>query len=270
MNLTPKPGIRSVVVGDHGESEGGGVRRRRLEFTICGALSTRFQATCCQKGTRVVCCWPLPPTKCQSRFSCLIVAKDRESFTQFSKFYSLYSQQFSTPSCESPPETLDTACYTAIRNRKGHRSPDQHDRFQAWTVSSCSPHLWSSPADGFGPVATGNLAGPSTDAPVARASWRAASASGPTFASTGMSAPVCVQQTTGQEDHPLAAVFALLLRAAVEVRSTGARGASQKKKRRMQGETQQGGHLTQDPASSPTMARRKKGDCHQFPLLQFI
>ncbi len=39
------------------------------------------------------------------------------------------------------PETLDAACYTAIRNRKGHISPDQHDRIQAWTVSSCSPYF---------------------------------------------------------------------------------------------------------------------------------
>ena len=40
----------------------------------------------------------------------------------------------------------------------------------------------------------------------------------------------CVRPTNyGEEDRPLAAVFALLLRAAVEVRSTGARGASQKK-----------------------------------------
>ncbi len=46
-----------------------------------------------------------------------------------------------------------------------------------------------------------------------------------------MPALMPVQQTTGEEDHPLAAVFALLLRAAVEVRSTGARGASQKKER---------------------------------------
>ena len=45
----------------------------------------------------------------------------------------------STVLCKISPGKLDTAWYTASRNRKGHRSPDQHDRFQAWTVSSCSP-----------------------------------------------------------------------------------------------------------------------------------
>ena len=45
-----------------------------------------------------------------------------------------------------------------------------------------------------------------------------------------VSAPSSVQQNCRAEDRPLAAVFALLLRAAVEVQSTGARGPSHKKR----------------------------------------
>ncbi len=140
-----------------------------------------------------------------------------------------------------PPETLDTACYTANRNRKGHRSPDQPDRFQAWTVSSCSPNVVVIPRGWLLLVGTGNLAGPTTDATVAQAPM---SARQPDVAhacsvpcrhswrhSAGiMPVPAPVQKTTGEEDQPLAAVFALLLRAAAEVQSTGARGASHKKK----------------------------------------
>ncbi len=63
-----------------------------------------------------------------------------------------------------------------------------------------------------------------------------------------MSTFVPVQQTTGEEDHPLAAVFALLLRAAVEVRSTGARGASHKKK----GKRKAGGESVESAARSST------------------
>ena len=171
-----------------------------------------------------------PPTKCRSRFSCLIVAKGRESFTQFSKFYSLHSQQFSTPSCDRPPETLDTACYTAIRNRKGHRSPDQHDRFQAWTVSSCSPNVVVIPRGWLRPSSDRQ----SCRSNQGRTTWRAPPG-GPRRPPGRRSLrqecrrPYASEQTTGQEDHPLAAVFALLLRAAVKVRSTGARGASKKK-----------------------------------------
>ena len=82
--------------------------------------------------------------------------------------------EFSGP-CDRPPEILDTVCYTATRNRKGHRSPDQHDRFQAWTVSSCSPHCGHPPR--MASSSSDRLsAGPTTGAApdVARASWRAA------------------------------------------------------------------------------------------------
>ncbi len=72
---------------------------------------------------------------------------------------------------------------------------------------------------------------------------------------------VPVQQTTGEEDPPLAAVFALLLRAAVEVRSTGARGASQKKKERQtQRGNRRGGHpRTRDPVEQWRKNRNHRG-----------
>ena len=56
------------------------------------------------------------------------------------------------------------------------------------------------------------------------APWRALSA-----CRAGIRAGIASAQNCRAEDHPPAAVLALLLRAAVEVRSTGARGASQKK-----------------------------------------
>ena len=112
-----------------------------------------------------------------------------------------------------PPETLDTACYTANRNRKGHRSPDQHDRFQAWTVSSCSPHIVVIPrgwlllvGTGFSRSNDGRNSGASSNEgaspDVARAfsvpcrhSWRHS----------------VRPEDYVEEDHPPAAVFALLV-----------------------------------------------------------
>ena len=125
--------------------------------------------------------------------------------------------------CQPPPETLDTAWYTANRNRKGHRSPDQHDRFQAWTVSSCSPK--------FVVIHRGWL--PAQQRPAvspARRGARFQRAVSPFVATSRRHDAVARvrPKLLGQEDHPPAAVFALLLRAAVEVRSTGARGASKK------------------------------------------
>ena len=157
------------------------------------------------------------------------------------------------------PETLDTACYTASRNRKGHRSPDQHDRFQAWTVSSCSPHCGHPPRMAS-PGRDRLSAGPTTDTTVAQALNGAAR-----DVAQALSLPrrhscrrPSVQQTTGEEDRPLAAVLALLLRAAVEVRSTGARGASHKKGWQIKRGNQRAGHLTQNPPSSPTLTKKPK------------
>ena len=70
-----------------------------------------------------------------------ICAKGRQPFTQFRFVVPFVLNVGMQKPLRKSPETLDTACYTAIRNRKGHRSPDQHDRFQAWTVSSCSPNV---------------------------------------------------------------------------------------------------------------------------------
>ncbi len=128
-----------------------------------------------------------------------------------------------------PPETLDTACYTAARNRKGHRSPDQHDRFQAWTVSSCSPHCGHPP----------RMASSSSDRPqpvqrrtrhVAHAFERAVSAFVPTSRRQECRRPYASNKLPGKKTVRSQPLFTLLLRAAIEVRSTGARGASQKTK----------------------------------------
>ncbi len=64
---------------------------------------------------------------------------------------------------QKTPETLDTACYTAIRNRKGidHRTNTTVSRPGQFRVALRI--VWSSPAGGFfsrvtdGPVGTANL-----------------------------------------------------------------------------------------------------------------
>ena len=129
--------------------------------------------------------------------------------------------------------------------------------------------LWSSPADGFfsrvgdGPVGTGfsrsndgrtSGASSSECAPARRGARILACrvAIRGDIVPTLMSAPAPVRANYGEEDHPLAAVFALLLRAAVEVRSTGARGASQKKKRQMQRTTRKHARNGTDHGVYPT------------------
>ncbi len=139
----------------------------------------------------------------------------------------------STPSCESPPKPLTPPVTLRLETGKDidHRTNTTVSRPGQFRVAL---RICGHPRGWLLLVGTGNLAGPTTDATVAQAPM---SARQPDVAHAfsvpcrhSWRRPRPSEQTTGEEDHPLAAVFALLLRAAVGVQSTGARGASLKKK----------------------------------------
>ncbi len=182
-----------------------------------------------------------PPTKCRSRFSCLIGPASKSQSRNFKFLFPL----FPASACQDPPKPLTSPVTLRVETGKDidHRTNTTVSRPGQFRVALHVVVIhrgWLLLKGRRRPSSDRLSAGPATDAPLAQAlieprqpdvahafsvpcrhSWR--------HSAGIMPAPASVQQTTGQEDPPLAAAFALLLRAAVEVQSTGARGASYKK-----------------------------------------
>ena len=137
-----------------------------------------------------------------------------------------------------PPEILDTPCYTESVNRKGHRSPEPTRPFPG-TVSRCSPHC-GHPPRAASPSSGRLKAGPTrTDCGTRLQTCRVAirgdivgTGSQPVQRRHSCRRPNPSNQRLGKKTVHSQPLFVLLLRAAVEVRSTGARGASHKTSRK--------------------------------------